>query len=326
MKRIELQDLIDVPKENEENPILTLTREELNQTIKKEKKMTSSFYDIVPTTDLERGIDSVLKNRKVDYLQKARENQMLAEFDRKMKRIKDIKSKTYRRIRRREKVKSVVVENSDSDSEKNDVEIEPDLMLKKLEKDEIDPIIQKYGKNIPKDLLKRRKIEDESNGNKDVVLDNKNILTFEGKKEQMNLVANLFNKTEHFEEFNKEKEAIVEKELPSVEKEILPGWGSWGGSGVDVVETKHNTIIRVKKGTEENVRKDAEHSHVIINENAPTINEKYKIPLPYGYTKNQYQTKMKLPISKELNTLRIFNKFVKEINNKNEDHEINDDD
>lgn len=96
-----------------------------------------------------------------------------------------------------------------------------------------------------------------------------------------------------------------------MEETVLAGWGTWAGPGMDIVKTKANTDIKYIEGTSYQDRKDFNSNRVIINENTPSLDPKYKVNLPYGYTEEEYRLKMSTPVSREMNPMRIFKKLVK---------------
>lgn len=82
---------------------------------------------------------------------------------------------------------------------------------------------------------------------------------------QRELVARAFANDNVVEEFEQEKEAIIAEDDDKVEDMTLPGWGSWGGSGIKKSKNKKK-IIKITKGINRDDRKDAKLSNVIINE------------------------------------------------------------
>ena len=118
-------------------------------------------------------------------------------------------------------------------------------------------------------------------------------------------------KEEESEEFLKEKAEAVVKDMPQREEVVLPGWGYWGGKGCDIKKTKANVTNKHIDGTRPEDRHDRDFSHIIISEKMPMVSEKHKVRKPRGYTKEEYEKKIKMMISKQWSSLRIFNKFVK---------------
>lgn len=263
--KITINDLLG-DSSKEPNTIHQLIKEDLakitTKTIKK-----NSFYDLVPTTELEKNISEVLKNSNIE--QKRREKSALFEFDRKMNRINKIKSKTYRRMRRKEKSKLKELQSLDQ-NEESEEEIESGEIESEEEESE---------------EIKEIKSESEE--------------------------SDLENKNDFTEEKNLEIEKCQEKE----KEVILPGWGSWGGEGLEIVKNKFNTIKEVR---EEIKREDLNLKNVIINPNKPKLDEKYLSTLPPSLSKQSFYKRMNVSVSKECNSLRVFDMFAKSKDKKNE--------
>eukprot|EP00057_Strongylocentrotus_purpuratus_P033258 XP_790749.4 PREDICTED: U3 small nucleolar RNA-associated protein 14 homolog A [Strongylocentrotus purpuratus] len=67
------------------------------------------------------------------------------------------------------------------------------------------------------------------------------------------------------EEFKEEKKARIEKDKPRDIDLTLPGWGDWGGTGVQASKKKKKRFTM--KAKPQAPRQDARLAHVIINEN-----------------------------------------------------------
>ncbi|THH10407.1 hypothetical protein EW145_g1352 [Phellinidium pouzarii] len=105
--------------------------------------------------------------------------------------------------------------------------------------------------------------------------------------EQRELVARAFagdNVVRHFEEAKRKE---IEADAPREVDTTLPGWGSWGGSGIDPKS-----------------RADYGKAHVIISERRDKKASKYAVrDLPYPYTsKAQFEARMSVPLGTEWNT------------------------
>lgn len=287
--RIDLAEL----EENKDSVYGAIREEAFNaseQRKKKNKSTREDFYEIIPSTSLEKMMDKILHGEKTkESGAMAFERNFKYEFDKKMKRIKRIKSKAYRRIRRQSRLKSkeAMEENI---QEKQGTEQDgarpriPDVLLKEVEEVE---------ENLP-------------------------ILSFGGgenreENEQEKLVRLAFKDDMEEQEraFTKEKEEIVNEEAPRVEEVVLPGWGEWAGPGLEVVKTKNNTIRNIVEGIKYSNRKDFNRSHIIINEKASGVDKKFLAELPFGYTESEYNEKINASVSRERNTLRIFKKLVR---------------
>ncbi|KAG0439074.1 U3 small nucleolar RNA-associated protein 14 like protein C [Dictyocoela muelleri] len=233
-----------------------------------------SLYNHTPTTLLEREIEKVLMKDK-EHIQKInREKIFLSEFEKKMARLRRIKSKGYRKLRKKIKERHVLnvknVKRGDKSTEqKEDVAI-PDFLLNELE----DKKVMSFNDDDD---------DDDSSSSQEV------------------MVRKVFD-DEFGEEFKKEKEEIVDVKE---DIQILPGWGAWGGTGIDVTPNPVNIIKKAENSTK---RADLNHHHLILNENQEL---KIKTKLPKNLNSKEYRAMINIPISKEWNTARIFNKFVK---------------
>lgn len=294
-KKIDLNDLtilpdgtnIDIGEITEKgNPEYALLKEEVDDFLQKPKekvkKPKNSFFENVPETALKKSIENILKVRNTDEERMRKHIQF--EYDLKMSRINKIKSKSYRRIRKREKIRKemeISLESSEyqKDSEENEEERIPIM-----------------------DFVNENK-DDDSEGSEISIEESKKLvkLAFQTNDEDLNV-----NELE----FIKQKAETVESEAPQIIETVLPGWNTWAGTGIETVKNKHNTFIETKEGIKPIDRKDFNRKHLIINENT-TIPDKYKCEIPYGYSQENYHKKLSTPISLETNSLRVFKRFVK---------------
>lgn len=76
------------------------------------------------------------------------------------------------------------------------------------------------------------------------------------------------------EEFVKEKEDAIEASKPKDLDLSLPGWGDWGGPGIDETKRKKKFIVPAKPKAP---RKDKSLAHVIINEVRDKKFAKYQV-------------------------------------------------
>ncbi|KAG5858994.1 Utp14 protein [Encephalitozoon hellem] len=293
--KFEEGDKIDLTElEENKDSVYAAIREEVfdaaKQTKKKSKKAVEDFYEVVPSTSLEKMMDKILQREKAKETGAVLfEKNFKYEFDKKMRRIKRIKSKTYRRIRRQNKLKNkeALEENMQEDQgaqEDRARPLIPDVLLKEVEEVEEDTPILSFG-------------GDESRG--------------ENEQERLVRLAFKDDIEEQEKAFAKEKEEVVNEEAPRVEEVVLPGWGEWAGPGLEVVKTKSNTIRNIVEGIKYSNRKDFNRSHIIINEKALEVDKRFLAELPFGYTENEYNEKIGTSISRERNTLRIFRKLVR---------------
>lgn len=306
VKRISVSDLIqhgDREKidtaglEDDGHSAYADTREEILKLLEtgsrpRATKRNNDFYDVVPKTVLEMSISRILQKKEEDPDAVRARRSFKYEFDRKMARIKRIKSKTYRRMRRIAKLKNqqvagVAGEGVDGGGCDGAGQISC----------------------VPDDLLREMETQEEGVTP---------ILSFDGPSEtpqntQHDLVRLAFgdNADDNEREFMREKEEIVNSEAPRTEEVVLPGWGDWAGPGLELVKTRENTTVYQVDGVKYFNRKDFNRSHVVINEKALDVDGKFQAELPFGHTEEEYNARIKMSISKEWNTLRIFKKLVK---------------
>ncbi|CAG8630072.1 15839_t:CDS:10, partial [Gigaspora rosea] len=131
---------------------------------------------------------------------------------------------------------------------------------------------------------------------------------------QRELVARAFANDNVVEEFESEKQAIIEEDMPKEIDITLPGWGTWGGKGVKPSKNKKKIIAKPLPGEGIDVKKrqDAKLKHVIINEKSIKKAKKYlstDIPYPFE-TREQYERSLRTPVGKEWNTNEVFQKMI----------------
>ncbi|KAJ2799795.1 hypothetical protein H4R20_004292, partial [Coemansia guatemalensis] len=131
---------------------------------------------------------------------------------------------------------------------------------------------------------------------------------------QRELVEQAFAEDDVVEaEFAAEKEAEMELDAPKTEDLTIPGWGSWGGAGL---QPKKNKVIRKPvpgSGIEKSSRRDAKMGSVIINHRQlKTANKYYASNVPFPFTTSeQYEATMRMPLGKEWNTTKSHSKMIK---------------
>ncbi|KAJ1914226.1 hypothetical protein H4219_004882 [Mycoemilia scoparia] len=133
---------------------------------------------------------------------------------------------------------------------------------------------------------------------------------------QRDLVERAFANDDVVEkEFEQERAQLIEDQTPKDEDLTLPGWGSWGGAGI---QKPKNKIIRKAPTVSKKLataRKEFQkyNSNVIVNEKILKANTKYQvenIPHPFGNAQ-EYEYSMQVPIGKEWNTTGSFNRLIK---------------
>lgn len=310
-EKIQLKDLISnnecnkygiksLPISNTRESIYEVIKEDIKNSFLKHKSVkarssVNSFYNNVPLTKLEISIDRALKIKEIDIVEKRKENYALFDFEKKMQRFNKIKSKKFRKMRRIEKMKNTYQDNIQENTN-----------------------FSRRNKCIEDSSDSESSSEDHENG-EDLKNRSNPIMEFHGKDEVEDFKESLepLEIKDQEDEFLKEKSELIKSEMPQIKEIVLPGWGLWGGIGCQTKKTKTNVIIEKTEGIPAKNRKDKGIDNVIINEKQPVSDKKYKINIPRGYTKQSYEKKINLPISKEWSSLRIFNKFVKPKNQEN---------
>ncbi|GAD92760.1 small nucleolar ribonucleoprotein complex subunit Utp14, putative [Paecilomyces variotii No. 5] len=128
------------------------------------------------------------------------------------------------------------------------------------------------------------------------------------------LVKKAFAGDEVVQDFEQEKQDVIEDEGDKVVDNTLPGWGSWAGEGVSKKQQKRQKrFLTTVEGVKPDKRKDARLGHVIINEKRVKKNVKYlasQLPHPFE-SKQQYERSLRLPIGPEWSTKQTFQDATK---------------
>lgn len=129
------------------------------------------------------------------------------------------------------------------------------------------------------------------------------------------LTASAFAGDNVEKEFEEEKKATVAEEDERIEKNVLPGWGSWTGDGLSKKAKRRqgHVTYQKKEGIAPNKRKDVKLSRVIVNEKRVKANTKYlssQLPFPFE-TKEQYERSLRLPKGPEWTTKKTFQSATK---------------
>jgi len=125
------------------------------------------------------------------------------------------------------------------------------------------------------------------------------------------LLQMAFSENDVFEnEFNEEKQQLIDEENASEKEEALPGWGSWAGKGV---KKRKKKTQKVEKKPKVNNRKDAKLKNVIINERRIKKSVKYMvsdIPHPFE-SREQYEKSLRAPVGKEWTTVNTHKEAIR---------------
>ncbi|KAH0938861.1 hypothetical protein HID58_006322 [Brassica napus] len=181
---------------------------------------------------------------------------------------------------------------------------------KKASKKTRAPIPQAQDKKGPRDE-ESGDSESEAEQMVDGVLTSTSKETFEVPS-QAELINRAFAGDDVLDEFEKDKEEVLNQEVPKPEKPVLvPGWGDWTniqkkrGISKQMVQ-KHDAE---KKEWEQGLktRKDARLKHVIISEKVDKKAEKlHTTTLPFPFTsKEVFEHSMRMPIGPEFNPSTI---------------------
>ncbi|XP_041352481.1 uncharacterized protein LOC121370976 [Gigantopelta aegis] len=142
----------------------------------------------------------------------------------------------------------------------------------------------------------------------DVVKDDGDDLDFE--EQQRLIIEQAFADDDVVDEFAKEKSDIVDRDKPKDIDLTLPGWGEWGGAGVEPsAKKKKRFVIQAPRAPP---RKDQNLGNVIISECKDTAIAKYQVSqLPYPcMNMKQFEQSIRAPIGKDWNPEMAFKKLV----------------
>ncbi|KAL0360031.1 UNVERIFIED_CONTAM: putative protein C57A7.06 [Sesamum radiatum] len=125
---------------------------------------------------------------------------------------------------------------------------------------------------------------------------------------QAELIQRAFAGDDVQEDFDKDKEAVLDEENPEPEKPVLlPGWGQWTDiqkkKGLPSWMLEEHEMAKKKRNESLKKRKDAHLSNVIISEKLGRKAEKlHTKTLPYPYTsKEVFEQSIRMPIGPEFN-------------------------
>ncbi|KAK4391266.1 putative protein C57A7.06 [Sesamum angolense] len=125
---------------------------------------------------------------------------------------------------------------------------------------------------------------------------------------QAELIQRAFAGDDVQEDFDKDKEAVLDEENPEPEKPVLlPGWGQWTDiqkkKGLPSWMLEEHEMAKKKRNESLKKRKDAHLTNVIISEKLDRKAEKlHTKTLPYPYTsKEVFEQSIRMPIGPEFN-------------------------
>ncbi|KAF9528093.1 Utp14 protein-domain-containing protein [Crepidotus variabilis] len=125
--------------------------------------------------------------------------------------------------------------------------------------------------------------------------------------EQRDLVSLAFAGDNVVQCFEDAKRREIAADAPHEVDTTIPGWGSWGGSGVKKAPHKPHRIKKIA-GIDPKTRADYGKKNIIISEKRDKKAAKYLVKdLPYPYTsKAQFERAMEHPLGVEWNTRQGF--------------------
>ncbi|KAL0846186.1 hypothetical protein Bca101_019432 [Brassica carinata] len=123
---------------------------------------------------------------------------------------------------------------------------------------------------------------------------------------QAELINRAFAGDDVLDEFEKDKQEVLNQEVPEREKPVLlPGWGPWTTNkrGYHIKTTRKDEGAQRKRAQALKTRKDARLKHVIISEKVDKKAEKlHTTTMPFPYTSNEvFEHSMRMPIGPEFN-------------------------
>ncbi|XP_056854923.1 U3 small nucleolar RNA-associated protein 14 isoform X2 [Raphanus sativus] len=125
---------------------------------------------------------------------------------------------------------------------------------------------------------------------------------------QAELINRAFAGDDVLDEFEKDKEEVLNQEVPKPEKPVLlPGWGDWSNvqrkRGISKRMVMEHEAEEKERKQKLKTRKDARLKHVIISEKVDKRAEKlHTTTLPFPHTsKEAFEHSMRMPIGPEFN-------------------------
>ncbi|KAI8919200.1 Utp14 protein-domain-containing protein [Powellomyces hirtus] len=130
---------------------------------------------------------------------------------------------------------------------------------------------------------------------------------------QRDIMAMAFANDDVAADFEEEKAAMEERDAPKDKDLTLPGWGSWGGIGIQKKVNKVVQKARPGQGIDVEKRMDRKLKHVIINEKRMKKAVKYTASqVPHGFdNKEQYERTIRAPLGREWNAAGAHNDMIK---------------
>lgn len=180
-------------------------------------------------------------------------------------------------------------------------------LMEKMNVEELEEMMKKKKKSKKKQELLKEKVTEIQNDGTDSEQSDKDGPDDSDVDEEnyRKLISEALAEDDAVEDFAREKSEIIDKEKGKDVDSFLPGWGSWAGEGIKISKRRRNRFV---KRAPDVIRKDSEHSNVIISEKKDELLNKY-LPksLPPG-TKDArtYQKKLSKATGSTWNPETVF--------------------
>ncbi|KAJ3646526.1 hypothetical protein Zmor_024111 [Zophobas morio] len=191
--------------------------------------------------------------------------------------------------------KSVLLKKRKQKVVTSDLSFDVEATVKKLKKD----------KKVP---LKKKKQKTNQHPTNLII---PNIVTTEEVDDQRAVISEAFEDDDIVDEFNKDKSNEADKDKPKNINLTLPGWGSWGGTGIKVNKRKKRRFTM--KAPKKIPRKDDNKGFLIINENAQNkVKEDMvsEVPFPFKTVKD-FEASIRAPIGNTFMPETAYKKLIK---------------
>ncbi|KAM9659058.1 U3 small nucleolar RNA-associated protein 14 homolog A-like [Trichechus inunguis] len=132
----------------------------------------------------------------------------------------------------------------------------------------------------------------------------------EEERDQKQMIKEAFAGDDVIRDFLKEKREAVEASKPKDVDLTLPGWGEWGGVGLQPSAKKRRRFLM--KAPEGTPRKDKNLPNVIISEKRnirATAHQVHVLPYPFTHHQ-QFERTIQTPVGSTWNTQRAFQKLT----------------
>ncbi|XP_004713760.3 U3 small nucleolar RNA-associated protein 14 homolog A-like [Echinops telfairi] len=132
----------------------------------------------------------------------------------------------------------------------------------------------------------------------------------DGERGQRQVIMEAFAGDDVIQDFLKEKRAVVEESQPKAVDLTLPGWGEWGGVGLQPRAKKRcRFLVPSPAGPP---RKDGNRPNVIISEtrnSSMAAHQVHVLPPPFSHPQ-QFERTIQVPVGATWNTPRAFQKLT----------------